>query len=147
MCVKVEACLIIMRNRLLLDCGPVEWDHCPALELRPLNAAGDDYDPPQHDPRYIQPLVKVDHDRKTNGPRHDHSQGDKGKIAKVKRLERRPILREAFKMGKEARKGEYPDKRDCPYPNRTPEHKAWINGWFAIEGAERKIPQRAKKGK
>ena len=87
--VKLEACLKIMRSHLLLDEGFVEWDHHPALELRPLNAAGDDYEPPQLDPNYIQPLVRADHALKTNGPHHDHSQGDKGKIAKVKRLERR----------------------------------------------------------
>ena len=85
--VKLEACLKIMRSHLLLDEGSIEWDHCPALELRPLNAAGDDYEPPQLDPNYIQPLVRADHALKTNGPHHDHSQGDKGKIAKVKRIQ------------------------------------------------------------
>ena len=87
--VKVQVCLRLLRHIGFLRPGAVEWDHFPALELRPINETGTDYDPPQHDPRYIQPLVKIDHALKTNGPKHDHSQGDKGKIAKVKRQERK----------------------------------------------------------
>ena len=84
--VKVEACLIIMRQHGLLGDGPVHWDHHPALELRPVNADGTDFDPPQHSASHIQPLAKVTHDLKTNGNR-ERADGDKTRIAKTKRLE------------------------------------------------------------
>ena len=84
---RVQSLLLLLVRAGMLETTDVQWDHHPALELRPLNAAGDDYEPPQLDPRYIQPLVRADHALKTNGPRHDHSQGDKGKIAKVKRIQ------------------------------------------------------------
>ena len=110
--VKLEACLKIMRSHLLLDEGFVEWDHHPALELRPINEAGDDYEPPQLDPRYIQPLVGADHALKTNGPRHDHSQGDKGKIAKVKRIQAKTGYPEQVKVkAKRKRKRQWPKRK------------------------------------
>jgi hypothetical protein len=34
----------------------IEHDHRPALIARPVNDAGDDYDPPQNDPRFIDAL-------------------------------------------------------------------------------------------
>jgi hypothetical protein len=85
--VKVEVCLLLLRRHGILPEGPLQWDHFPSLGLRPVNESGDDYDPPQLDPRYIDPMPVASHAFKTNGPKHDHSQGDKGRIAKVKRLE------------------------------------------------------------
>jgi hypothetical protein len=87
--VKLESCLITLRKNGLLGEGPVRWDHHPALALRPVNKAGGDYDPPQHSATHIQPLADADHAFKTNGPRHDHSRGDKGKVAKVNRIRKR----------------------------------------------------------
>ncbi len=82
--VKVEICL-----RLLgIDPADVQWDHAPALELRPVNDDGTDFDPPQHSAAHIQPLSRAAHAAKTNGPAHDKSQSDKGRIAHTKRLER-----------------------------------------------------------
>ena len=81
--VKVEACLMMLG----FDPKHVQWDHFPSLGLRPVNASGTDYDPPQHDPRYIVPMTTIAHAVKTNGPAHDKSQSDKGRIAKTKRLE------------------------------------------------------------
>lgn len=79
-----------------LDHKAVQWDHDPALGLRPVNAAGDDYDPPQLDPRHIVPRAKDDHYRKTHG--HLPGEGaattadsDQGKIAKAERLEKARI--------------------------------------------------------
>jgi len=83
--VRLEAALLALG----LDPADVEWDHAPALGLRPVNAAGDDYDPPQHDPLYIVPRPTVRHARKTNGDPAVPLSGDKAKIAKTKRLEAR----------------------------------------------------------
>lgn len=86
--VRLEACL------LLLGFAPgeeLDWDHFPALELRPVLPDDSDWDPPQHDPRYIQPLRRADHKVKTNGRKGESRlsispDGDKQRIAKVKRI-------------------------------------------------------------
>ncbi|MCC6776692.1 MAG: hypothetical protein IT537_08660 [Hyphomicrobiales bacterium] len=39
----------------------IDWSHEPALELRAINEAGTDYDPPQHDPRFIEIRTRVEH--------------------------------------------------------------------------------------
>ena len=36
--------------------GPVDYDHRPALIMRPVNAEGTDYIPPQNDPDHIEAL-------------------------------------------------------------------------------------------
>lgn len=69
-----------------------EFDHDPALGLRPVNAAGDDFDPPQLDPRHIVPRSPAAHYAKTNGHRPGEklvttASSDKGRIAKAERLE------------------------------------------------------------
>ena len=74
--VKLEACLMILRDHGILpkDVMFVEWDHFPALELRRVNEAGDDWSPSQHDPRFIQPLASSAHALKTDGDHvHDRS--------------------------------------------------------------------------
>lgn len=55
-----------------------EWDHVPALALRPVAPSGADYEPAQLDPAYIQALSPGAHREKTSD--------DQGRIAKVKRL-------------------------------------------------------------
>jgi hypothetical protein len=93
--VKLEACLILLgfdpdevRKRL------PDFDHFPALGLRPVNPAGADYDPPQHDPSYLRPMKHDDHKLKTNGRRGESdlsldSNSDKARIAKSKRLDQK----------------------------------------------------------
>ncbi len=89
----VKLASVLLERGLRLD--QVQWDHHPALELRPVNEAGDDYDPPQHDPVYIQMLTIDEHKQKTSGRRGESKlsirDGDQGKIAKVRRL----ILKQA----------------------------------------------------
>jgi hypothetical protein len=70
----------------------VDYDHDPALGLRPVNAAGDDYDPPQLDPRHITPRAKADHRTKTTGTPPGQkvvtvASGDIHRISKAKRLD------------------------------------------------------------
>jgi hypothetical protein len=80
--VKVRACLLALG----LDPDAVEFDHDPALGLRPIDPVTGDTIPPQNDPRYIVPRAKAAHDVKTNGA-HVPLSGDKAKIAKLKRVE------------------------------------------------------------
>lgn len=85
--VKVEACI----RALGLDPAKVDWHHTPPLQLRPLNGAGTDYDPPQLDPRHIVPLARADHQRVTTDRRGESKlsvtgNGDVSRIAKVKRI-------------------------------------------------------------
>lgn len=86
--VKLDAALIALG----LDPKATEFDHDPALGLRPVNAAGDDFDPPQLDPRHIVPRAAAVHYAKTNGHRPGEklvttANSDKGRIAKAERLE------------------------------------------------------------
>lgn len=70
-----------------------QLDHDPALGLRPVNDAGTDYEPAQHDPRFLVWRPIRQHAEKTNGralgtSRHARRvEGDKQRIAKAKRLE------------------------------------------------------------
>ena len=90
MAVKLEACLLMMG----LDPKKVDWDHHPALGLRPVNDDGTDYDPPQLDPRYIMPRERdEDHKFKTFGRKGESrlsitGDGDVSRIAKAERLEK-----------------------------------------------------------
>lgn len=46
---------------------PTEYDHRPSLILRPVNAAGTDYVPPQNDPDHIEALHASCHQKRTTG--------------------------------------------------------------------------------
>ena len=83
--VRLEACLLLLG----LDPADVEWHHSIPLGLRPVNDAGDDYDPPQLDPKYIVPMESAAHAVQTDGVPHQPLSGDKSRIAKAKRLERK----------------------------------------------------------
>lgn len=66
-----------LTGRRLASVYHCEWDHCPALALRPVAASGVDYDPPQLDPDYIMALAPDAHRAKTSE--------DMGRISKAKR--------------------------------------------------------------
>jgi hypothetical protein len=57
--VKLEAALIALG----LDPDAVDWHHEPPLKMRPWT--GEDYDPPQLDPRHIVPMPRVNHRQRT----------------------------------------------------------------------------------
>jgi hypothetical protein len=84
--VQLQAALL----QLDIDPATAQLDHDPALSLRPLNEDGTDYNPPQHDPRYLRWLPKHQHLVKTTGRKGTSklsiSGGDQQKAAKVKRL-------------------------------------------------------------
>ena len=69
----------------------IQWDHAPALALRPMNAGGTDTDPPANSPDHIQILPKAKHLEKTTGRKGESKlsrdgNGDQQRIAKVRRL-------------------------------------------------------------
>lgn len=66
----------------------IDWSHEPALQLRAINEAGTDYDPPQHDPNFLFIRKRAEHDHitfKDNGT----GRGDLTAIAHVKRVVRK----------------------------------------------------------
>lgn len=74
-------------NRSIMPGSQVEWDHSPALQLRPINAAGTDYIPAQLDPAHIVARCPASHKCKTFGLSKATSlNSDIHAIAKTKRL-------------------------------------------------------------
>ena len=70
----VKDMVILAQRHLCAGCGElfadddkIEYDHRPAIISRPVNAAGDDYDPPQNSPRHIEALHKACHLKRTVG--------------------------------------------------------------------------------
>lgn len=106
----------------VLDVADAEYDHSPPLGLRPVNAAGDDYDPPQLDPRHITPRAKADHRTKTSGTPAGQkvvtvANGDIHRIAKAKRLEEARLTRfEHTEVRMVLGEGEQSRKQSQPWP-------------------------------
>ena len=83
MSVKLDAALLALG----LDPAAVDFDHDPALAMRPIDPATGDTIPAANDPRHIVPRGRADHRAKTLGG-HRPLSGDVSKIAKLKRVER-----------------------------------------------------------
>lgn len=104
-----------LTGRRLAGVHAAEFDHYPALSLRPVAASGTDFDPPQLDPEYIRALSPDAHRTKTSE--------DMGRISKVKRQlsaqERHELCMALKASGKEvARVSRWPKR---PFPKR-PQH-------------------------
>ncbi|MGP9819244.1 hypothetical protein ACTZWW_04445 [Salinarimonas sp. NSM] len=96
--------VVVMEDGTERDARPdevaLDLDHTPALGMRPVNADGTDYDPPQHDPGALvwRPQVAIKgmqgHREKTHGRRLGESRnarrepGDVTMIAKARRVEK-----------------------------------------------------------
>ena len=97
----------------------LEYDHMPPLGLREriLDNQGNiiGYIPDENDPRYIVPMIKEAHRRKTNGKPHDASSGDIHKVAKGRRLHKKheEFRRRLLSKGSEQIE-ERPKKRQWP---------------------------------
>ena len=72
--------------------GLVQYQHDPALGIRPVNEAGTDWIPPQHDPDHLFAELVACHLRETNEGRSGATSigSDRHAIDKVKRAERPP---------------------------------------------------------
>lgn len=78
----------------------VEWDHCPALRLREINRAGDDYTLPQNDPRYIVARCRASHAAKTRGHGATTHRSDMGEIGRERRRGRKMKPKPKWAKGK-----------------------------------------------
>jgi hypothetical protein len=104
-----------------IEGGHIQFDHFPALGIRPVDEHGQ-IQPPANDYRYIRPMLKADHDIKTRGRGATTAGSDVGNAAKVKRLERDPRGGEEFRRRLLAKaEGKPPPetkKRKRPWPSR-----------------------------
>ena len=110
--VKLAACLI----RLGIDPEDVEWDHDPALAMRPIDPATGDTIPPANDPKHIVPLASARHKAKTFGD-HVPLSGDVSKIRKLDRIEADQAAFRARLLAKEI--GEPVVTKKRPWPKRA----------------------------
>lgn len=82
--------LLVALRRFGLSISDVQFDHYPALALRPHNDLTGDTIPPANDPEYINMLLVEEHRIKTYGPggekRITTAGSDSHAIAKVRRL-------------------------------------------------------------
>lgn len=108
--VKLAACL----DALGLTGVPIDWNHDPALGLRRRDPVTGLYDPDELDPRYLRPVPRESHKVITNGTAAPLS-GDKSKIAKLKRVERKEREFRERVLAKEA--GE-PVEKKSRWPSR-----------------------------
>lgn len=95
--VKLKAAL----HALGMDPDDVEWDHDPALAMRPIDPDTGDTIPPANDWRSIVPKTSAAHDKKTFG-NHVPLSGDVSKIAKLKRVEEAQATFRSRLLAKEA---------------------------------------------
>lgn len=121
--------LIAALRRMGLTIEQVQFDHNPALGLRPFDPVAGDTIPPANDPNYIELLLVSEHKEKTFGKggekRVTTAGSDIGNIAKVRRLTkaqeeaRRRML--AKDTGEEpVRKSRWPKRR---FPTRKNANK------------------------
>lgn len=81
--IKLAAAL----HALGLDPDDVQFDHSPALGMRPINPETGDTEPPANDWHFIVPLAGASHKAKTFGD-HRPLSGDVSQIAKTKRVDK-----------------------------------------------------------
>lgn len=72
-------------NALGLLGKKINWDHRPPLSQRPRDPVTGLYTPDELDPRYLFPVAKEDHDKRTYGD-HRPLSGDISVAAKLKRV-------------------------------------------------------------
>jgi hypothetical protein len=77
--------VMVTYGRRAVFMAGIHFDHQPALRLRDVNAAGTDYDPPQHSARHIDARCAQSHRVKTSGAGASIAGSDLGKIVKERR--------------------------------------------------------------
>ena len=94
----------------------IHFDHDPALGIR--RRKGKDFDPPQHDARFIKPMLDDAHRRKTSGTKATSAGSDVHVIAKTQRLadEHEEFRKRVLKPG--ARKAKTKPKTGRAWPSR-----------------------------
>lgn len=111
--VKLASALIALG----LEPEDTNFDHSPALAMRPIDPETGDTIPPANDPRFIVPMSRADHKAKTFGNATPLS-GDVSKIAKLDRVEAKAAAFRARLLAKETG-ADPPPKGKRPWPKRT----------------------------
>lgn len=95
--------------------GLVEYQHEPALALRAVSWDGSDYEPPQHDPRYIFAELKDCHKTETYHPRSKATSlgSDRHAIDKTRRLrgELKPRPKKKWPAGRKIAPRPFPQRK------------------------------------
>lgn len=111
--------LIAALKRMGLTIKQVQFDHNPALALRPINPVTGDTIPPANDPDYIELLLITEHEEKTFGrggeKRITTAGSDIGNIAKMKRVAKQ---QEEFRKRVLAKEQGEPEQRKSKWPKR-----------------------------
>lgn len=116
--------LIAALRRFGLTIDQVQFDHNPALGLRPVDPVTGDTIPPANSPDHIELLLVAEHHEKTFGPggekRITTAGSDVARIAKVKRLSKEQEEMRRRMLAKTtgeppAKKSKWPNR---PFPNR-----------------------------
>lgn len=98
----------------------IQWDHNPPLGLRDTikDEAGNiiGYIPDENDPRYIVPMIKQAHRDKTNGKKHDVSNGDIHKVHKARRLNKAQVEFQRRVLAREP--SDKPERPKKKWPSR-----------------------------
>lgn len=130
--VKLHACLLLLGFSDDEIAGGIQWNHKPALALRVVDEETGELTPHPNDPRYLEPLRTADHLRITTGRRPGAERtattagSDIGNAAKVKRLERARMQREASAVASDDidRVGRIRAGDDCErYPTIIEKHE------------------------
>lgn len=99
--------------------GAIEWQHDPPLKERRWDDAAGDFDPPQHDPRFMLPMRKADHKAQTFGPggeKRVHKRNSD--ISEPIRLDRLAQKHDAFKAMLAAPKKRKAERERSKWPSR-----------------------------
>lgn len=107
--------------------GPVDYDHRPALIMRPVNAEGTDYIPPQNDPDHIEALhPRPCHLRRSVGraPGAEKTATSKGSdvwlAKKFRKLERNRNKDDEISGSRNSNFGRKAKIPSRPFPKRKP---------------------------
>ena len=112
--VKLAAALFALG----LDPKTTEFDHDPALGLRPVDPETGDTVPAANDPKHIVPRARAAHRHKTVGD-HRPLSGDISRIAKLKDVERKEAAFRQRLLAKTAgERAPKPKRRSRPIPAR-----------------------------
>ncbi|CCF19089.1 conserved protein of unknown function [Pseudorhizobium banfieldiae] len=112
--------LIAALKRMGLTIEQVQFDHNPALALRPINPLTGDTIPPANDPDHIELLMITEHQKKTYGKSGEKvvttAGSDIGNIAKVRRLTQQQEEARRRMLAKD--QGEKPECTKSKWPKR-----------------------------
>lgn len=96
------------------------FDHTPAIFLRPVNAVGDDYEPPQLDPdRIVARCLESDERRRSGGKMRATTAGrDTNAMAKQRKRDKPPKPKRRWGSRPMGQSRGFPPKGSIKFPKR-----------------------------